>query len=186
MSTTTIIFLRHADTEKNPSVNAALWELSEKGEGQAQEAAQIPLMKTVDVIYTSEEQKTALTAEPIAKMLDKEMHALAFFNEVRRGDTFLTKEEFEAEKVRQLTDLSYQAFGGESGLEALDRFKDGISKVTEQNKGATILIVTHGTVLNIYFAYLLNAYNTLPERWNKTAFCAYGIVEDGKVIKDII
>ena len=186
MVTTKIIFLRHADTEKDPSVNAALWGLSEKGKEQAQETAQIPLMKSVDVIYASEEQKTSLTVEPIAKMLGKKINPLAFFNEVKRGDKFLTKEEFEAEKVRQLEDLSYQAFGGESGLDALDRFKKGVSDVIEQNKGKTILIVTHGTVLTIYFGELMGAYKELPERWNKTAFCAYGVVEDRKIIKDII
>lgn len=167
-------------------MNAALWGLSEKGKVQAQETAKIPVMNTIDVIYISEEQKTSLTAEPIAKILGKEMYSLAFFNEVKRGDTFFTKEEFETEKVHQLTDLSYQAFGGESGLEALDRFKKGIFKVIEQNKGKTILIVTHGTILNIYFAYLLNAYKELPERWGRTDFCAYGIIQEGKVVKDIV
>lgn len=181
-----IIFLRHADTQKDPSVNAALWGLSEKGKEQAEKTMGIPSINIVDVIYGSEEPKTSLTVTPIAKMLGKEIHSLPHFNEVMRGDKFLTKEEFEAEKALQLTDLSYQAFGGESGLEALRRFKDGISKVTEQNTGKTILIVTHGTVLNIYFSDLLNAGGELLDRWSRTAFCAYGIVEDGKVIKDIV
>ncbi len=186
MNETKIIFLRHADAQKDPAVNAALWGLSEMGENQALEITELTIMKTIDVIYASEEQKTSLTAKPIAKMLGKEIHQLSFFNEVKRGDKFLTKEEFDIEKIRQLTNLSYKAFDGESGFEALARFKNGVSQIIENNNNATILVVTHGTILNIYFTNLLNIHTLLPERWSKTAFCAYGIVKDGKVIKDII
>lgn len=183
---TKIIFIRHADTQKDPAVNAALWGLSEKGKEQAEEMAKNPLVDTIETIYTSEEPKTTLTAAPIAKKLSKELYPFSFFNEVARGDKFLTKEEFEAEKVRQLTDLSFKAFGGESGFQALERFKKGISQVTEENKGKTICVVSHGTVLNIYFADLLQTYDQLPERWGKTAFCAYGVIENGIIKKDIV
>ena len=183
---TKIIFLRHADTQKDPTISAALWGLSEKGQLQAEEVSKNIVMAEVDIIYTSEERKTSLTAEPIAKKLSKETYPLSFFDEVKRGDKFLTKEEFEVEKIKQLADLSFHAFGGESGLDALARFKKGVSEVVKQNEGETILIVTHGTILNIYFADLLNVNDKLSERWAKTAFCAYGIVENGVVIKDII
>ena len=187
MEKTRIIFLRHAETQKDPNLNAALWELSEEGKRQAEEVANLPIMNEVDVIYISEEKKTSLTVEPLAKKLGKKAIPLAFFNEVKRGDKFLTKEEFEAEKVKQLKDLDYHAFSGESGKEALARFKQGVVEQTsKKNTGKTILVVTHGTVLNIYFADLLNAYDKLPERWQKTAFCTYGVEENGKVVKDII
>ena len=186
MEKTKIIFLRHADTQKDPNLNAALWGLSEEGKKQAEEVVNLPIINEVDVIYVSKEKKTALTVEPLVKKLGKEVISLAFFDEVKRGDKFLTKEEFEAEKVKQLKDLDYHAFGGESCKEALARFKRGVEQVSKEDTGKTILIVTHGTVLNIYFADLLNAYDKLPERWQKTAFCAYGVVESDVVTKDII
>lgn len=186
MKKTKIIFLRHADTEKNPNLNAALWGLSEEGKKQAEEVVNLPIINEVDIIYVSEEKKTALTVEPLVKKLGKEAIPLAFFNEVKRGDKFLTKEEFEAEKVKQLKYLGYHAFGGESGREALVRFKKGVKRILKEKTGKTILIVSHGTVLNIYFADLLNVYDKLPERWQKTDFCAYGIVENSIVTKDII
>jgi len=186
MKKTKIIFLRHADTKKDPNLNAALWELSEEGEKQAEETANLSIMNKVDVIYVSEEKKTTLTAKLLAEKLEKTMIPLSFFNEVKRGDKFLTKEEFEAEKTKQLKDLDYRAFDGESGKEALKRFKQGIEQITKENTGKTILVVTHGTILNIYFANLLNAYDKLVERWQKTNFCSYGIVENTIIIKDII
>jgi probable phosphoglycerate mutase len=183
---TKIIFLRHADTEKDPMVNATLWGLSQKGIEQAKEIVDNSVMDTVESIYVSEEKKTALTAEPIAQKLSKKMVVLPFFNEIKRGDKFLTKEEFEAEKVKQLVDLSFQAFGGESGQEALSRFKRGVAEVIQKEASKTILIVTHGTILNFYFADLLNKNEELPTRWAKTAFCAYGVIENEVVIKDIV
>ena len=190
MGKTQIIFLRHADTEKNPNINAALWGLSEKGIEQAKSTSLLNEMKSIDIIYTSEEQKTNLTANPIANNLKKTMTSLSFFDEVKRGDKFLSKEEFEQEKWKQLEDLNYPAFNGETGIEALKRFKDGISKIIEENKGNKILVVTHGTILNIYFADILKKEKELINRWKNTKFCAYGIVEfsqkNTKILKDII
>lgn len=186
MKRTRIVFLRHADTEKNPNLNAALWELSNKGTKQAEDITNLSIMNEVDIVYVSEEKKTFLTVLPLANKLKQEPVALSEFNEVKRGDKFLTKEEFEAEKIKQLEDLAYPAFGGESGNEALARFKQGIDSALRENVGKTILVVTHGTILNIYFADLLDMYNALPERWKKTGFCSYGVIEEGKIIKDII
>lgn len=186
MKNTKIIFLRHADTQKDPLINAALWSLSDVGTIQAEENANRSIMKEVDVIYVSEELKTKLTIEPLAKKINKKPIVSAAFNEVKRGDKFLTKEEFELEKDKQLIDPNFCAFGGESGIEAIARFKKGVEEASFKNSGKTILIVTHGTVLNFYFADLLGVQELLPERWRQTKFCAYGIIEEGKVIKDII
>jgi len=185
MKTTRLVFLRHAHTQKDPLINAAKWGLSEDGKQQAENVLKMSIMEFVDVIYVSEEQKTFLTVEPLAKKLNKKPQALSFFNEVKRGDKFLTKEEFESEKVKQLTNLSYSAFNGESGVEAILRFKQGVDFVIKENPNKTILIVTHGTILNIYFADLLDAYEELPNRWSRTDFCAIGVVENDKVIQDI-
>lgn len=183
---TKFIFLRHAETQKNPDINATFWDLTELGKIQAEKTADLPIMNKVDVIYVSIEKKTSLTAKPLSKKINKKLNSLSFFNEVRRGNKFLTKEDFEIEKIKQLKDLNYHAFDGESGNEALERFKLGIEQISKNNVGKTILIVTHGTILNIYFAYLLDSYDKLPERWQKTNFCVYGIVENEKVLKDIV
>src|SRR3989344_8485480 len=100
--TTRLIFLRHAETQKDPLINVAKWGLSEKGKQQAEDVLKFPIMSSVDVIYISEEPKTFLTVEPLDKKLNKKPRPLSFFNEVKRGDKFLIKEEFESEKVKQL------------------------------------------------------------------------------------
>ncbi len=181
-----IIFLRHADTQKDPEVHATQWVLSEIGKVEAEQVKDIEVMDTIDVIYTSEERKTELTVKPLAEKLGKITTPMSYFNEVARGEKFLSKEEFEKEKSKQLEDLDYTAFNGESGRDALTRFRVGIETVTKGNEDKVILIVTHGTILNIYFAELLGTNDLLPYRWSKTGFCAYGIVENQKIIKDIV
>jgi len=183
---TRIIFLRHAETEKDPNIHAIEWMLSEEGERQAIKVSEIPLMNEADFLYSSNEKKAFLTVEPLAKKLSKSIQQLSFFDEVARGEKFLTKEEFEQEKRRQLEDLNYKAFNGESGNDALERFKEGVRRVSEENPGKTLLIVSHGTILNIFFANLLSREHALPERWNKTGFCAYGVISDGEIKRDLI
>lgn len=185
MNTNRIIFLRHADTKKDPNLHAMLWGLSEEGAQQAKKVSEIIDFQNIDIIYTSEEQKTLLTVELLAQKLHKTIHKDASFNEVERGEKFLTKEEFEVEKKKQLEDLNFHAFGGESGTQALERFKKGVEKVCAENSDKTILICTHGTILNIYFADLMQDFQNLRDRWSNTAFCAYGIVENRKVTRDI-
>jgi broad specificity phosphatase PhoE len=183
---TKIIFLRHAEVEKDPSVNAAFWSLSKEGEENAKKLLEVPELMEADKIYSSSEKKAFLTVKQIADALSKEVEQLSFFDEVKRGDKFLSKEDFEKEKLLQLEDIDYHAFGGESGREALSRFKEGVRKIEKESEGETVIVATHGTVLNLYFADILNAHKEIFQRWEKTGFCSYGIVENGKVAKDII
>ena len=85
-----------------------------------------------------------------------------------------------------MTDLETEVDGGESGRNALNRFKIGIEKLEEENNGKTILVVTHGTVMSLYFAELLNELPNAFLRWQKLKFCALGEVENNKVVVDII
>jgi len=184
--TNKIIFLRHADTEKDSSIKSIKWGLSQIGKQQAKNILNDDVFSNVDIIISSEEEKSYLTALPLAEKLGIKIERSSYFNEVIRGDKFLSDEEFKLEKEKQLTDWNYEAYGGESGDQAAARFKKGIGIVSNEHHGKMILIVTHGTILNMYFAEILNVHNTLFERWQKTKFCAYGVVANGEVIKDII
>ncbi len=183
---TTLIFLRHAETHKDPNISAIDWTLSTYGYKQAQDVAELSPMHQTIAIYTSTESKSIETAKPLAKKLNRQIIQNKAFNEVLRGETFLSKEDFEQEKTKQLQDLNYHAFNGESGFEALERFKNGIEEIILHHPNDTVLIVSHGTILNIYFSYLRGTYQDLPERWQETQFCAYGVVKDGMIVKDII
>lgn len=182
---TTVIFLRHAHTQKDPAQNAAAWVLSDDGEKQAETFAHDPITQNIDVVISSNEEKSVLTATPVAQKLNKDILRVEGFNEVKRGDAFLSDEEFEKEKRRQLEDWDHPAQGGETGNEALERFEDGLDKVINENEGKTILIISHGTILNLYFAKIAGEKEAIFDRWKQTGFCSYGIIENGEVVKDI-
>ena len=183
---TTIIFLRHAKTQTDPTQHAKSWILSDLGRQQALNFVDDPIINTIDVIHASNEEKSVLTAAPIADKLHKEITRNPGFNEVKRGDEFLSDKDFQSEKRRQLEDWDYSASNGESGHEALARFETNLEEVINKHKGKTILLVSHGTILNLYFAKITKTKNQTFDRWQNTAFCGYGIVTDGKVVKDII
>ena len=185
---TKLIFLRHGETVKDLEVESCCWSLSEAGRRQAREVADRPVMNEAEAINTSNELKAYQTAEPLAAKLDLSIKQDPAFDEVKRGGGFFSESQFIAEKNRQLSDLSYRAFGeaSETGLEALERFRQGIKRVIERSPDRTILIVSHGTILSIYFAQLLDKLDELPERWHRTGFGAYGVVAGDRVVKDIV
>jgi len=183
---TTIIFIRHLETLKDSKTNASNWTLSEEGLKKAQELSFDDYYSDVTKIFTSEEIKTIQTIEPLAKKLNLPINQIKDLEEVRRSDIFLTNEEFEIEKFKQLEDLNYPAFGGETGNQALDRFESALNKILEENKDKKVIVVTHGTILNMYFAKLLNKGSDIIHRWQNTEFGARGTVRDGKVISDFV
>ena len=40
--------------------------------------------------------------------------------------------------------------------DGLERFLQGLNKITEQNSNGNILVITHGTVLELFFNYIEN------------------------------
>jgi 2,3-bisphosphoglycerate-dependent phosphoglycerate mutase len=181
-----IIFIRHEETQKDSNINASKWVLSEIGHEQASKLANKRNLQNIDVIYTSSEIKTVQTIKPLADKLNIPINQVADFDEVRRGAKFLTTEEFEREKFKQLEELDYPAFGGETANQALLRFEKALEKITSENKNKTIVVVSHGTILNLYFAKILDDFESIKERWNNTKFGTIGEMSNGKVIKDIV
>jgi len=68
---TKIIFLRHAQTKKDPKAHASSWSLTVEGLKEAQQIAQNTDFSNLDVIYISEEPKTLLTIQPLLKKNNK-------------------------------------------------------------------------------------------------------------------
>lgn len=182
---TKIIFLRHAHTKKDPNQNASSWGLSKDGKQQTNKVIDDLKDQNIDIIYISSEPKTRLTIEPLNEVIKKEIIVKKGLDEVKRGDKFLSDEDFLKEKQLQLENWEYKAFDGESGNDAIKRFQNTIDNILKDNQDKTILVVSHGTILNLYFANLLNQNDKISERWQKTGFCTWGILENDKIIKDI-
>ena len=170
---TKIIFLRNID-------------LSDTGFQKTIDLGYSSILPDAQVIYTSSELKNYQTITSLAQKLNLNIIQSGNLDDIRKSERLLTDKEFELEKIKQLEDLNYPAFGGETAINALKRFADEIKKIQDENIGKTVIVVSNDTILNLYFAKLQNNFNEIVDRWRNTEFGAIGIIENGKVIKDLV
>ena len=179
------IFLRHAETIKDPNVHPKEWGLTPDALNKIQEYLKKKFFGQVTRIVSSGENKAYSTGVPIANEMGLEITQMPEFSEIGRSGKFLTDDEFLVQKRRQLTELDTEVDGGESGRNALERFKGGIAKLEAEHEGETFLIISHGTVLTLYFAELTGKWTRIFDRWKRLPFCAIGLVENNRVVKDL-
>src|SRR5690606_11087343 len=142
-------------------------------------------VQSINNIYASSEHKAQKSAAPFSKKLNLEVQIKDGLEEVHRGSAYLTDEEFRALKREKLEQRDSNKDEGVSSNQALERFIDAVEATNEAHKDSNILIVSHGTVLSLYFRHLKGDFNQIFDYWKNMEFCAVGIVKDGKVIKDI-
>ena len=166
------VFLRHAETIKDPDVHPKDWLLTSDALEYLNTYISNGDFSAVTRIYSSTEPKAIATGKPISEYLNLKINEMEEFVEVKREKKFLTDEEFLLQKKRE--------------VENLESVENGISILEKIHEGETVLIISHGTVMTIYFAKLLGQLNKTFERWQKIKFCALGSVHNYKVMKDII
>ena len=166
------IFLRHAETIKDPSRPAPEWDLTPDALVKIEEYISDNRFANVTKIYSSTESKAIATGKPVAEFLNLQINEMEDFVEVKREKKFLTDEEFLDQKKRELTNIDKIENGVESANTALLRFEMGIQKLEEKYSNENILIVTHGTVMALYLAKLENDMENIFARWQKLKFCS--------------
>jgi len=182
-----LIFLRHAETKKDKSIPVSQWVLTEEGEKNSKELINDQYLLDVDVIITSTEKKSFQTAKPLADKLNKEIIQIKDLSELNRDKgKLMTKEDYDKMKVKIFEDLNFTDFGWETCNHALERFRKAVEEIDKIYENKKILIVAHGTVMTLYFSYLQNSLDNIFARWKSLGFCDYGIIKDGKVVKDIV
>jgi broad specificity phosphatase PhoE len=190
------IFLRHAETQKLADTPVVNWPLVDDALLKINEYIEKGEFENITKIISSTESKAIATAKPILGYLNRkrneagESEIVLELNEniveVKREKKFLTDDEFADQKMRELTNIETVENGAESANVALERFLNAISEIEEKHENENILIVSHGTILSLYFAYLQNEMQHVYVRWKNVKFCAIGKVENGKVMQDII
>ena len=163
------------------------------GKSQAVKLALSGVFNDVDVFIASEEPKAFQTAALVALRQKKTVVRNPLFNELNRdGGFYLTSSQYKAAVHAVLKDNSFQIDGWETATGALNRFKKGIEDLLTEHDSKRILITTHGIVLAMFFAFLLETELNIPipeialVRWDELRHCNWGIVKDNQVVKDII
>ena len=174
-----LIFLRHGLVKKDPNKPVIEWELTK----QSLEKVKKLKLPKIDIFLASTENKALQTLQPITKEI-KQLKGLCEID--RNNQKSLPEQEFIETKRKTLENWNYTKYNWETSNDALNRYKETIEQINKKYQNKTILICSHATVITIYFAYLLNKQKESFERWKSLGFLDYGIVENGKVVKDIV
>ncbi len=128
-------------------------ELTETGMLQMQHMAERLRLVEIDVVYSSDLQRTVLGGRQIARYHDVPLHSMTELKESYFGDwEGLTLEDIRKRYPKELTKreadlLHYQApGGGESLADFSKRIMNYYEILLEEHKGKNIAIVAHGGV----------------------------------------
>jgi len=179
----TFYIARNAETTVDMDTPVSKWLLSTEGRQQTEKLAGLK----VDAIASSDEIKAVQTAEPLSRKLDLHIDKYPALRELNRDRSPPMDNKtwnFGVKYAMKNPDKS--KFEWEKASSALARFSEKIQELDLAYNKRRILVVSHGIVVSMYFAQLLGKLHAAFERMQNTPHCAYGVVRDGKVVKDII
>lgn len=169
-----LYIVRHGETEWNVikrfqgQLNTPL---TEKGIKKLKETGKELEDVTFEEVYTSELERTVNSAEIILnenrgyKNKKLKLKKLAELNEVYFGvwqglkyeEVFLKYPEEANNYFYNVKNYKAENIKAENLKDALERFLRGISKILDNHKSGNILIVTHGTVFEMFINYVENS-----------------------------
>jgi len=173
---TKIIFVRHGESEKNVqhilSDSLDGWPLTEKGRSMAKEMGE-GIVEQVDVIITSPILRAKETAEILNQKFNVKILEDVLIKEIAYGQ-WNNKSVEEREKINPETYKKYNEIkkdpakrfihrlggDGESRQDVMDRTIKFIKRITDEQKGKTVLVVGHG----VTYATLIKYFNNLDEK----------------------
>lgn len=150
-----IVLIRHSKTKFDPSIPIPLWHLTDEGKEKALELFGNNDFPKVDLVYSSLQTKAVETAIILSKIQTIPFKTDPDLTEV----SSFTKEVFTTgyeEMVNNYYNGEVERLsGGETILEALERFEGALNKISEVEKGKDIAVITHGNIL----AFLTSKYD---------------------------
>ena len=168
-----LYIVRHGETEWNVikrfqgQLNTPL---TEKGMEKLRKTGKKLENVLFDEVYTSELGRTVASAEIILnenrgyKNKKRELQKLAELNEVYFGvwqgltyeEVFLKYPEEGNNYFYNVKNYKAENVEAEKLEDALERFLKGINKILDSHESGNILVVTHGTVLEMFMNYVAN------------------------------
>lgn len=179
--------LRHGETQFTREKTNHEWSLSQKGVSQVIEVAETGCFDDIDVIVSSMEEKALQTAMIIANRVQKEISVNFDLGEHdRRNSGFLEQNEFNETIQYAFNNMNQSKRRWETTKDALERFTNAVNEIDSKHEDSNILVVSHGTVLSLYFANQMRTLDNVYDRWKSLDYCSWGIVQGRQVMKDIV
>lgn len=155
-----LIIVRHGETEENVEAIVQGHEygtLTDTGVEQAKKVAERLKDFDIDYIFSSDLERTRDTVKEIAKYHDVPLEFVEDLRE-RDGGVFNGRKVSELVNDREgkgLEPYEYKPQGGEHYGEVKERTSEFLEELIKNYKGDTVLLVSHGTAINIMVTYLL-------------------------------
>jgi len=133
--------------------------LSEKGAIQAELTAKHLASVPITAIYSSDLKRAMSTAEPHAKLRGLTVNSSRELREMYVGDwegkrTPDLIRDYPEDFVVRRTHRDFVYPGGEAVTDAAKRLNDEICRIARENKGGTVLIVSHSAAIRAFWYYL--------------------------------
>lgn len=195
---TTLILVRHGETEKNlkkklHKTNDSQ-ELNETGKEQIRKAAARIKNYNPFTIYCSKEKRASQSANIIADICNLKNHKIDGLQERDWGD-FSGKTWPEIQKILDKMTLNerfnYVPPNGESWKQFDSRLKSRLDEIISDNKGKVVVVVTHGGAIRAFMPHILGlskeeSFKYDPDNASLTVFDYNGSEFIKKLVNDTL
>ncbi len=192
---TNVLLIRHGQSKGNAERRFGghtATPLSARGHRQAELTARILKSESLTAIYSSDLARAIETARPLSNLTGLPIHGTNAFRErsvgVMEGLTFEAAAQQHPEQYAALLrrDFEHVLTGGESYRQLLDRARQKLDDIIEQNRGGKIAVFSHTGTICILALHLMGALDApeLKPVWISSANCGitrFELREDGFV-----
>lgn len=151
-----LILIKHAPPLVEPGVSSHEWKLSPLGCEKAKALAERLRAHAPNIIFTSEEPKAMETAAIVAEALGAPYEVAPDLREHDRGNVpQMPTREFISSMALFFKKPGELVLGRETAEQAQRRVTVAIDRILTKHEDRDLAVVTHGTVLSLYLAPLL-------------------------------
>lgn len=171
-----LILVKHARPLVVPQQLPDLWRLSEEGRAAATRLAGAMRPLNLSRIISSEEIKAIETAEILASELNVPHERAPDLHEHDRSNVpHMRSGEFISHMELFFRRPDERVLGNESAAEALERFEGAVRALCEKHADGNLGVVSHGTVIALLLARLMNRDGF--ELWRAMQLPSYAEIE---------
>src|ERR1051325_5024064 len=179
---TNVLLIRHGQSKGNAERRFGghtSTPLSARGHKQAAATARSLKSEALTAIYSSDLARAIDTARPLSKLTGLPINGTSAFRErgvgVMEGLTFEEAAQQHPEQYAALLrrDFEHVLTGGESYRQLLDRARQKMDQIIEENRGGKIVVFSHTGTICILALHLMGALDApeLKPVWISSANC---------------
>ncbi len=170
-----LVLVRHAQVRLVPELPPHHWELTAEGRADAERLSQLAVFTGIEAVVTSPEPKARATAAPIAQAAGVELRVEDDLREAERGSSPVDDRARFVARVDSWLDGTPVPSWEERDA-AASRIVACISRLLDES-GGDLVLVSHGTVLSLYLAWLRGQERVDLAEWEAIPLPAFTLVD---------